>query len=202
MDLLEEIKRSLILDYNQLISWLKDYKRPRDKISELLKSNRILRIKKGLYLASDYKGQSLCPLANLIYGPSYISKEMALSIHGMIPERVYEYTCMTLAKKKLFETPVGRFSYQPLPLPYYSEELLRLDENGKGFLLASKEKALCDLFYAKKFNTPADLKDYLKGLRIEKEPLDKLSLPRIKRLAECSKRPSLELLYRSLEKTR
>ncbi|CAA6808920.1 MAG: Unknown protein [uncultured Sulfurovum sp.] len=34
---------------------------------------------------------------------------------GLTPERVYEVASATLHLKKIFETPLGRFSYRPIP---------------------------------------------------------------------------------------
>ena len=202
MDLSRLIQEHPIIDYNLLCSWLTDYRRPRDKISELLHNKTLVRVKKGLYIPTNYSGQSLLILANLIYGPSYVSKETALAFYGMIPERVYEFTSMSHGKKKIFDTPVGRFSYQTLALPYYSMGTTRLTlakNDKRGFLIASKEKALCDLLYFMKFRDPLEFKDYLEGLRIEQGVLDKLNLPLIRQLSESSKRHSLDLLCKSLE---
>ena len=44
-------------------------------------------------------------LANLIYGPSYVSYEYALTYYGLIPERVFEVTSATTQKNKMFNTP-------------------------------------------------------------------------------------------------
>ena len=100
-------------DYNLLLHALRDYKKPRDKIRGLIKDKDIIRIKKGLYvLGREYnKPYSKFVLANLIYGPSYITGQTALAFWNMIPERVELIISMTTKRKKQFETPVGRFSY-------------------------------------------------------------------------------------------
>jgi len=72
--------------------------RPRDKISDLLKKGTIIRVKKGLYVFGEdnrKKPYSKEILANLIYGPSYISLDYALQYHGLIPERVEAVTSVT-----------------------------------------------------------------------------------------------------------
>jgi predicted transcriptional regulator of viral defense system len=74
-------------DYQILQDALADYSRPRDKIRNLIKKKEIIRVKKGLYVLGD--GHRKRPysrelLANLIYGPSYVSLEYALSYHGLI----------------------------------------------------------------------------------------------------------------------
>jgi len=77
--------------------------------------------------------------------PSYVSYEYALSYYGLIPERVYEITSATLHSKKSFDTPIGRFTYKPGPLPVYAMGIDWLyDNKNGGKLIATPEKALCD----------------------------------------------------------
>ena len=106
MDIMREIRKKTKveeLDYLFLMSCLTAYKQPRDKLTDLLKKNYLIRIKKGLYIfAKDYRLRpfSLEVLANLIYGPSYISLEYALSYYGMIPERVNRITSICFKRIK------------------------------------------------------------------------------------------------------
>ncbi len=203
MNLEQQLKSASIIDYNQLCALLQEYKRPRDKITNLLRNHVLLRVKKGLYIPFDSTERPLETLANLIYGPSYISREMALSYYGLIPERVYEYTSMTLGRKKSFETPVGRFRYLPISSSaYYAEGIIRQQTGSQPFLIATKEKALCDLFYEKKFTSLSESKKYLEGLRIEKKYLKNLNIKLIQKLAKISKKESLEHLLKCLEKLR
>jgi len=65
--------------------------------------------------------------------------------YGLIPERVYEITSATLRANKLYETPIGRFSYKSIPLKAYSLGIDWLyDQKSGGQLIATPEKALCD----------------------------------------------------------
>ena len=59
------------------MDFLKGYRSPRDKISRMIKKKEIIQVKKGLYVLSPEFGNqiNLKILANLIYGPSYISLE-------------------------------------------------------------------------------------------------------------------------------
>src|SRR5208283_2899901 len=90
----EQIRRQIPteeFDYQALSDCLKDYARPRDRISDLIKSGAIVRVKKGLYIfGPDYSRgpYSRELLANLMYGPSYVSLDYALAHHALIPERV------------------------------------------------------------------------------------------------------------------
>jgi len=136
------------ITHQLLISLLKDYKRPNDKINTLKSEGVIESIKKGLYIAGPKASMSRPEsglLANHIFGPSYVSMETALSYYGLIPERVYEIASMTTKASKEFRTSAGTFTYTHLPLPYYAFGLnmVRLSEKQRA-IIASPEKALCD----------------------------------------------------------
>ena len=84
--------------------------------------------------------------SNRIYHPSYISMETALSYYGLIPEAVYTTTAVSTLKTKLFDTPLGAFSYRHLkPALFFGYQLL----NWKGFpiKMAEPEKVILDYFY-------------------------------------------------------
>ena len=106
-----------------LKSWLKDYKRPNDKINALKAEGVLASVKKGFYIAGpkSYSGRpENALLANHLLGPSYVSMDTALSFYGLIPGRVYEITSMTTKATREFDTPIGLFTYTHLPLPYYA----------------------------------------------------------------------------------
>ena len=88
-------------------------------------------------------------IANFLYGPSYVSMEWALSFYGMIPERVYTVTSMTLGRNKQYHTPIGDFSYFTLPARYYPVGITQKKSPDfvGGFLIATPEKALADLVF-------------------------------------------------------
>jgi len=135
------------IDYQFLLSVLSEYDRPRDKISEWLKTGDLIRVKKGLYVfgkhiaLSPYSHQIL---ANLIYGPSAISLSYALSFYGLIPERVTTITSITNKRNKSFSTPVGEFTYKYLSPAKYPVGIELSEGSSRHFLIASPEKALCD----------------------------------------------------------
>ena len=79
-----------------------------------MQSGAIIRVKKGLYIfGEDYRRSPIhrALLANLLFGPSYVSGEYALSHYSFIPEKVTTVTSMTVKRKKIFNTPAGVFSY-------------------------------------------------------------------------------------------
>ncbi len=169
------------IDYQLLLSALSDYAHPRDKITSWLKTGELIRVKKGLYIFG--KEAALSPfspeiLANLIYGPSAISLNYALSFYGLIPERTTTITSITNKRDKKFGTPVGDFTYRYLTPQKYAIgiEIFSLNEKSH-FLIASPEKALCDHIYLtdKKITltTLSEVRHYLlNDLRVQEAGLD------------------------------
>jgi len=136
-----------VFDYQLLTDALAGYRKPRDKITRLLAGGEILRIKKGLYCFGDvFRREPLSRehIANLIYGPSYVSLEYALSYHALIPERVETVTSVTPRRSRDFHTPLGVFSYRMLKEPRYAVGAILEFAARTPFLLASPEKTLVD----------------------------------------------------------
>src|SRR5580704_17214208 len=138
---LDELRRRVAgeeFDYQMLMDVLREYVRPRDKIRALIKKKSIIRVKKGLYVFGETLARrpfSREVLANLIYGPSYISLDYALHYHGLIPERVETITCCTPGRGRQFSTPVGRFSYHQIPTKAYALGIDQVEiESGRFFL--------------------------------------------------------------------
>ena len=137
-----------IFDYQTLTDALKGLSSPRDKITDMLRQGIIIRIKKGLYVFGDkYRRQPYSKelLANLVYGPSYVSLDYALAYYGIIPEKVESLTSVTPNRPRRFNTPVGLFIYRRIPARAYETGMVRVEgERGQAFLIASPEKALAD----------------------------------------------------------
>lgn len=181
-----DLKKELVLNtfsIEMIKSILKkEYSQPVQKINTMVKKGELLHLKKGVYAFSeDYRSNPLniIATANLLYKPSYVSFEYALSFHGLIPERVYTTTSATLSRPKEFDTPLGRFSYTKVPLKAYSLGLeWKFDKNDGGYMIASAEKALCDKVYSDKRTSKIlkkELESYLEDdLRIDFEDLKNL----------------------------
>ncbi|MBQ3787304.1 MAG: hypothetical protein II849_00685 [Bacteroidales bacterium] len=130
-----------------LLSLFSGTKRINDKARRLEQEKRIIRLKKGLYVRSADDGATLSlPLiANHLYGPSYVSMHTALRHYGLIPERVYEIQSLTIKHSRNFDTPLGLFSYHQCDVGYFSAGMRQEQQDGYMYLIASPEKALCDL---------------------------------------------------------
>lgn len=193
-------------DYTLLTHILSPYSGKRQKINSLLKSGAIVRVKKGLYVfGRSYAKGLVCKetLANLIYGPSCISLEYALSYHGLIPERVVTVTSVTSARDKLFDTPLGRFSYRHLHPKKYQEgiDLIWLDPLHPVFM-ATPEKALADyvvIHKVKNLKTKQEARAFLEeDLRIDKQNWKRFRPIELHRLSRTYKSVSLDSIVELL----
>jgi predicted transcriptional regulator of viral defense system len=180
------------LDYQQLVAILSRYAKPRDRISALLADGSLVRVRKGLYVFGErYRREPISRevLANLVYGPSYVSLDFALSHYGLIPERVEDVTSVTTGEKKVFTTPLGVFSYQPLSVNRYAQGIRWTIEGDVRYLIASPEKALVDkVWMDKRFKLAGrnDLEAYLlDDLRMDEDMLQALDKSQLARLAEA-----------------
>ena len=120
---------------------------PEKKVQALEKSGELIRLKRNLFIINkELTGKEtdarLC--ANHIYGPSYVSFQWALRHYGMIPEQVFLMTSATTKRSRSFETPLGNFNYVQVPAPYFPIGVACWEEQGISFLMATREKALCD----------------------------------------------------------
>lgn len=120
----------------------------RARLNEWQNKGYIKKIIKKYYIFSDLKinEQVLFLIANKIYGPSYISLEMALAYYSLIPESVYNITSVTSRHTHTFQTTIGDFSYRHLKSEYLFGYQL-VDHQDHRFKIAEPAKAILDYFY-------------------------------------------------------
>ena len=135
------------------------------KVRNLEAAHKIIRLKKGLYVVSPNVSRvALSPelIANHLYAPSYISMQTALRYYGLIPEAVYTTQSMTLKHSRCFDTPVGRFEYKNMSREAFPIGITSVNMQSYAFLMATPEKALCDLIA----NSPKVNLRYLKDVEV------------------------------------
>lgn len=169
-----------------ILNELNQYASPENKLSRMVQKGEYIQITKGLYETDRSTPGYL--LAGSIYGPSYLSFEFALGYHGMIPEAVYTFTSATFEKKKKkrYETPFGTFTFRDIPSTVYSMGLEIIKEGSYAFMIASREKAICDQLYKLGLVTNyEELQNLLfVDLRIAQQELEKINLENLGMLAE------------------
>lgn len=149
------MKNSLIqfgntpMDFAAVASLFPNNKCKHNKVSSLEKRGDLIRLKQGLYVNHpdvSQKPLSLFLIGNNLYGPSYISLQSALRYYGLIPEQVFTICSMTTKPSHIFRNSLATFEYvhtnsQVFPIGVREETFA----DGTSVLMASPEKALCDL---------------------------------------------------------
>jgi predicted transcriptional regulator of viral defense system len=208
MDLIIEEKlskfKSRIINYATLKSILESlgYSDIKLKIYKLKKKGIIKSLKKGVYvhmpILSDNMVSKELISNNLLGNPSYISLDYALYYYGLIPETVHEVTAVTIKRSKVFKTDFGIFSYKQI-----KEELyvlgVNIESSKEGnFLIASKEKALCDkVYFIKdiKITSKQKMYEFLENdLRIDTDELIDFNFEIFSKYYEISKSKKIKLL--------
>jgi phage terminase large subunit-like protein len=187
-----------VFDAGLLLEMLSDYAKPRNRITRLIEEGEIVRIRRGLYIFGKHWRRGPIHrelLANLIYGPSYVSTYSALAFYGKIPERVESVTSTCMKRSKSFETPLGLFAYTSLSKTKYATGVDRLELTpGQFCLIASPEKALADLVAPiRDISTPEEMDIYLReDLRLDS--VEALNQTRLHEIAKVYGNQRVDLL--------
>ncbi len=202
-----EILRSLppVFSVNDLREVLKARysRKPILDLSKILQrmtdKGRLVRLKRDAYGIA--KSDPLV-LANYLVKPSYISFETALSLYGLIPERVYAILSVCSPHKKIsYQNEIGEFIYTQQRADLFAEgmDIITLEAD-KRLYIASKEKAVLDTISRSNAQfskwSVEDMIGFLENdLRIEFSELLSLRKTKLKRLARYyrSKGPGLLL---------
>ena len=168
-----------IFTFGDVLTWLPHATRAAvyAHVQRALKSGEVIQLRRGLYHLSSSVFPALVStemLANLIYGPSYVSLESALSYHGWIPEAVHNCTSVTSGRPRHFDTPHGRFSYVRIKQTPLMAGVLCEQATGGTFLVATPLKALADIVAARGLDW-GDSGPLVSSLRIESEDIDGLT---------------------------
>ena len=174
-----EFSRTGIFAYSDVLVWLGEGRNSvRGLVKRAIAAGEIIHIRRGLYcLAPKYRRQGIScnVIANLIYGPSYVSMESALSVHGWIPEAVHSVVSVSLGRAKSFETPMGYFDYVQIaqrPLMAAVERIR--DGSFASFLVAKPLKAIADYVAARGMDWRG-VEPLEESLRIERDDLSSLT---------------------------
>lgn len=191
-----------------LSSLFSEIKAGNQKVRNLELSGKVIRLKKGLYVVDPSVSRvalSTELIANHIYAPSYVSMSSALRYYGLIPETVYTIQSMTIKHSRSFETPIGRFDYTFINREAFHIGITSINKQSYAFLMATPEKALCDLIanspqvnlrYAK------DVEVYLEDdIRMDIDDFRNMDISVFEHYAEIGKKAgSIQSLIKYLKK--
>ena len=180
----------------------KEYSNPKTKIGRLVKEGKYTPIIRGLYETDPNLDGKL--LADIIYNPSYLSFEYALSFHSLIPERVEAYTSATWGKNrsKNYITPYGRYTYRDVPKSVFGTGTHYHEVGEYTFWIAGPEKALCDMIYKlPRITSIRKMEDtLLEDMRIYEDGLDDMDLEIMGEIARRYRNGSVSILHKYMER--
>lgn len=177
---------------------------PNEKVRALEKDGQLIRLKRGLYVVnSELSGKPVnaCLCANHIYGPSYVSLQWALRWYGLIPEQVHTMTSVTTKRSRAFENSLGRFTYEQVEKDYFAIGINNVSEEGITFLIASREKALCDMLLHDSYLPSQSIKGLLRYLEEDiRFDMDQLSTFDVSVIEACASQGRKENIMNNLIK--
>ncbi len=181
--------KTAYIETQNLIPLLGDYTNPYACISRMVDNGELIRLKNGFFVIASKIENASVPyeqIGNLLYGPSYISFEWALSQYGMIPEGVYVVTSATALRSKSYKTPLATFDYTYLNHSRYTIGVDQKENFAGGYLIATPEKALADLVHLKSKHLEAKdlLIDLVEGRRMDEGDLKNLNKKHLLEIAE------------------
>jgi hypothetical protein len=138
-------------------------------VKRAVKDGLLIPLRRDLY--SIHRQHSLIDtfeVSLILYGPSYISFESALNYHGWIPEAVRSMTCASPKRSKEFNTPLGFFTYEHIPITAFALGICQHQKGDITLFVANPWKALADIIYARKRDW-LTLDDLSEDLRIDPE---------------------------------
>ena len=193
-----------VIPYSTLLAFVHGYSRPNAKIHNLRQQGKLIPLKKGLYALPGKQAPTKELIANHLLGPSYVSRQWALSYYGLLTERVVEVTSMCIGRSKQFDNALGRFSYHAVPAHYYSLGQTSTLQADSAFMMATPEKALCDLLISVRNlrlqSASAMLAYLLEDLRLDEDDLSELNIQPIQSFMKANyKTTTLAKLADALE---
>jgi predicted transcriptional regulator of viral defense system len=127
-------------------------------LSRYEKKNRVIRLKKGMYVTKDYLDEMEKKnffsfysefLANILYQPSYLSLDYVLYEHNLLTEVPKNFTSVTTNKTTSFSNALGNFFYHKIKNDLFCGFLI-LKEGDFTVFKATKAKSLFDFLYLRK----------------------------------------------------
>lgn len=131
-------------------------------LSRYAKSGRVVRLKKGMYVAREYihameKAGTLSAypefLCTILHNPSYLSLEYMLYKHNILTEVPVNVTAVTTKKTASFVNAFGTFVYHSIRADLFCGYDLFTGIDFR-FQRARKAKALFDFLYFRKQSIP------------------------------------------------
>lgn len=171
-----------------------------------LKTGKILRLKKGVYVSSKYLEKIkymgryedyLEFVANKLVSPSYLSGEYMLWKYSILSEAPSVITSITKKTTRIIENDVGKFSYSKVKDPLFGGFIIK-SVGEFNIFLATKIKALFDFLYLKKRILGVVEKQAVEELRLNLDEFSKKDREEFEKYLALAKSPKLLKIYQLL----
>jgi hypothetical protein len=127
-------------------------------VNRALQSDELIRLKRGMYILDPALSRldvSRLRIANSLVPESYVTMESALDYYGWLQEEpLLVQSCIAHGRERMFQNALGSFAYSRTPVvdnDFYKGVLREALPNGYT-LVASPERAICDLAYDRKLS--------------------------------------------------
>ena len=170
-------------------------------LSRYEKKNRVIRLKKGMYVSRDYLNEIEKKdlfsfysefVANILYEPSYLSLDYVLYQNNLLTEVPKNFTSITINKTTSFFNEIGNFLYHKVKDKLFCGFLI-LKEGNFNIFKATKAKALFDFLYLRK-NEIVNEKS-IEELRLNLENISKNELKELKKYIELEGSKKMREIY-------
>lgn len=180
-----EAKRYYIFSFEDLLAFFPDEKKANLKreIFRWKEKKRLYALKRGLYELTYPRDFNIPDMyvANILYSPSYVSLETALSHYSIIPEVSMAVTSITTKPTRRFRNKHGLFVYHTVHPSVFAGYYI-LKSGGFDIHIAEPEKALIDFLYFKNYQ---DKKFDLGQERLDKRLISRLNKKKLRLYAKA-----------------
>lgn len=177
-------------------------------LSRYAKAEKIIRLKKGLYVSKGYidslkKKDNLSDysefIANILYKPSYLSLDWVMYENNLLTESPKNFTSISLAKTAVFSNELGNFFYHKIKRDFFLG--YTVFKKGKFTVFkATPAKALFDFLYLRK-NFLTD-KKAIGELRLNLENFKEKNWRELEKYVKLEKSKKMRTIFNNLAETK
>ena len=110
-------------------------------------------------------------------------------------------TSVTTKRSRIFENSLGRFTYEQVEKDYFAIGIDNVSEDGITFLMASREKALCDMLLHDSYLPSQSIKGLLRYLEEDiRFDMDQLGTFDVSIIEACARQGRKENIMNNLIK--
>jgi predicted transcriptional regulator of viral defense system len=164
---LDIIGDDALFETGLLLAGVPDPQALQRQLPRWVRSGRLTKVRRGLYaVPAPYRTQPPDPfeVSNRLVRPSFVSMESALHFHEIIPDVAFAVTAVTTGRSGTRDTPLGRYVYHHVgPTRFWGFDEREVAPGRRAYV-ATPERALLDLLYARR---GSDDPAYLRQLRLQ-----------------------------------